>query len=92
MLDRCLNESLRPDGSFKHLEADYSIEEATYFGVDFLYNAGYFDKSKRFWTDRDFPQAEDVRQRIIGFIEKHQKSGAAGGGDYNEILEDLKKR
>ncbi|HTX22780.1 MAG TPA: hypothetical protein VMD27_13110 [Candidatus Aquilonibacter sp.] len=90
MLDRCLNESLRPDGSFKHLEADYSIEEATYFGVIFLYNAGYFDKSKRFWTDRDFPQAEDVRQRIIAFIEKHQKSGAAGGGDYNEILEDLK--
>jgi hypothetical protein len=91
MLDRCLTESLQPDGSFKHLEADFSIEEATYFGVDFLYNAGYFSKSKRFWTDQDFPQAEEVRQRIVAFIERHQKSGAAGGGDYKEMLEKLKQ-
>ena len=91
MLNRCLTETLQPDGSFKISEGDVSIEEATYFGVDFLYNAGYFNKSKRFWTDQDFPQAEAARQRIIAFIEKHQKSGAAGGGDYKEMLEDLKR-
>jgi hypothetical protein len=92
MLNGCLTETLQPNGSFKISEGDVSIEEATYFGVDFLYNAGYFNKSKRFWTDQNFPQAEEVRQRIIAFIEKHQKSGAAGGGDYNEVLEDLKKK
>ncbi len=91
MQNRCLTETLQPDGSFKPLAGDVSIEEATYFGVDFLYNAGYFNKSKRFWTDQDFPQAEEVRQRIIAFIEKHQKSGAAGGGDYREVLDDLEK-
>lgn len=91
MLNRCLAESLQPDGSFKHLAADQSIEEATYFGADFLSYIGYFDKSKRFWTDQGFPQAEEVRQRIIGFVEKHRASGAAGGGDYSTILEELKK-
>ena len=91
MLDRCLTETLQTNGSFKISAGDVSIEEATYFGVDFLYNAGYFNKSKRFWTDQDFPQAEEVRQRIIAFIERHQESGAAGGGDYKEMLEDLKK-
>ena len=91
MLHRCLTESLQPDGSFKHLEADYSIEEATYFGADFLSYIGFFDKSKRVWTDQDFPQAEEVRQRIIGFIKKHQASGAAGGGDYGTILEEFKR-
>jgi len=78
MLNRRLTESLQPDGSFKHLEADYSIEEATYFGADFLSCIGYFDKSKRFWTDQDFPQAEEARQRLVGFIEEHRASGAAG--------------
>lgn len=91
MLNRCLAESLQPDGSFKYLSADQSIEEATYFGAGFLSYIGYFDKSKRFWTDQDFPQAEEVRQRIIGFVEKHQASGAAGGGDYGTVLEELKK-
>jgi hypothetical protein len=92
MLNRCLTESLQPDGSFKHLAADQSIEEANYFGADFLSHIGYFDKSKRFWTDQDFPQAEEVRQRIVGFVEKHRTSGAGGGTEYDEVLKELKRR
>ncbi len=90
MLDRCLAESLQPDGSFKHLEADQSIEEATYFGVEFLDRIGFFNKAKRFWTDKEFPQADEVRERIIGFIERHRTTGAAGGGDYKTLLNLLK--
>jgi hypothetical protein len=91
MLDQCLTTSIQADGSFKHLEADQSIEEATYFGVEFLDRLGFFDKTKRFWTDEDFRQAEEIRERIVAFIEKHQSSGAAGGGDYATLLEELKR-
>jgi len=89
MLHRCLTESLQPDGSFKHLEADASIEQATYFGVEFLARAGFFDKSKRFWTDQDFPEAEAIRQRIIAYI-KSQTAGAGGGSWYRDALNSLK--
>jgi len=88
MLHRCLTESLQPDGSFKHVEADVSIEEATYFGVEFLSRIGFFDKSKRFWTDQDFPEADGIRQRIISFIE-HQAGSAAGGSWYHDALNSL---
>ncbi|MGD0649626.1 MAG: hypothetical protein ABSA97_00535 [Verrucomicrobiia bacterium] len=84
-----VDESLQPDGSFKRVEADGSIEDGTYYGASFLARLGYFDKSKRFWTDKDFPEAEGVRQRIISFIEKHHKSGAMGGTQYESALEEL---
>jgi hypothetical protein len=89
MLRWTVDESLQPDGSFKRVEADGSVEEKTHFGAAFLARVGYFDKSKRFWTDQDFPEAEGVRQRIIGFIEKHRKSGAMGGTQYESALEEL---
>ena len=89
MIRWTVDESLQPDGSFKRVEADGSMEYKTYFGTAFLARAGYFDKSKRFWTDQDFPEAEGVRQRIIGFIEKHRKSGAEGGKQYEDALEEL---
>jgi hypothetical protein len=87
----CLTESLQPNGSFKRSEADASIEEGTYFGAEFLARAGFFDKSKRFWTDQEFPEAEEIRQRILGFVEKHRASGATGGVYYDSVLGSLKK-
>jgi hypothetical protein len=89
MLRWTVDESLQLDGSFKRVEADGSMENKTYFGTAFLARLGYFDKSKRFWTDQDFPEAEGVRQRIIGFIEKHRKGGAEGGKQYEDALEEL---
>jgi len=50
---------------------------------------GFFDKSKRFWTSQDFPQAEEVRSRILTYVRKHQASGGAGGTQYQGVLEDL---
>ena len=37
-----------------------------YFGVSFLNEVGYFSKAHRFWTDDEFPNARDVRNRIRG--------------------------
>jgi len=89
LLNWCLTESLQPDGSFKFVEGDNSKEEGTYYGASFLSRVGYFDKSKRFWTARDFPEAEEVCQRIISYIDKHVKSGATGGDYYESVLKEL---
>jgi hypothetical protein len=89
MLDWCLMESLQPDGSFKPILPDASLEEADYFGVTFLARIGYFDPSRRFWTDTGFPDTDSVRRRIIGNINRHIKTGGAGGNYYRSILEEL---
>jgi hypothetical protein len=100
MIHRCLTESLRPDGSFRHLSADSSIEEAEYFGASFLVRTGYFDESLRFWStpesadqiaqNPDFAQAVEVRRRIISFIKKNLSGGATGGVFYKSALDGLK--
>jgi hypothetical protein len=89
MLHWCLTDSLQPDGSFKPVLADGSLEESMEYGVSFLARIGFFDKSKRFWTNQDFPQAEEVRGRILAYVKKHQASGGAGGTQYQGVLEDL---
>lgn len=89
MLRWCLTDSLQPDGSFQPNLADGSLEESMEYGVSFLARIGFFDKSKRFWTTQDFPQAEEIRNRIIVYVKKHQTSGGAGGTQYQGVLEDL---
>jgi hypothetical protein len=89
MMHWCLTESLQPDGSFKPNLADGSLEESMEYGVSFLARIGFFDKSKRFWTNQDFPQAEEVRARILAYVRKHQSSGGAGGTQYQGVLDDL---
>jgi hypothetical protein len=68
MLDWCLKESYQPDGSFKTSELDETVGDAYFYGVSFLTDAGYFDSARRFWTTRDFPEAETMRKRIAGKI------------------------
>jgi hypothetical protein len=90
MLRWCLTQSLQPDGSFRTEAGEDSIEEQTYFGVAFLARIGYFDPSRRFWTTEDFPDAESRRQAILAFIAKHRASGGAGGGYYQDALDELR--
>lgn len=89
MLQWCLTTSLQPDGSFKIIPEDGSIEEAEYYGVSFLARIGYFDKSKRFWTSREFSEASGVKDRIVAYIKQHQNSGGSGGAYYKNALEAL---
>lgn len=89
MLVWCLNESLQADGSFKPHVADGSLEEGVYYGASFLSRIGFFDKSERFWTDRDFGNAEAVRQKIIDYILKHRNTGGSGGSYYESALTDF---
>lgn len=91
MLHWCLTESLQPDGSFKGAGDADSIEEDEHFGANFLARIGYFNKARRFWTDQDFPEAEANRKRIVGFIESHMSTGAAGGAYYTSSLQEIAK-
>ncbi|HTB63609.1 MAG TPA: hypothetical protein VK737_08470 [Opitutales bacterium] len=88
MVDWCLKESLQPDGSFKTTIGDLSQEYAEYFGVEFLDEAGYFSSTKRFWTDRNFPEAAAMKQKIIDFIKQHNNTGVSGDS-YQESLAEL---
>ncbi len=90
MLQWCLKDSVLPDGSFRAgTGGEDSLEEDEYFGVAFLARAGYFDVSRRFWTDQQFPEAENLRRRLIDFIQRHKASGAAGGAYYESALREL---
>jgi len=91
MLHWCLTESLQNDGSFKSNEGDGadSLEETTAWGVEFLNRIGFFDRSKPFWTNQDFPEAEGIRQRLIAYILQHRATGGAGGGYYEDALNQL---
>ncbi len=89
MLDWCLKASLQPDGSFRRSSDDDSIEESEYFGTAFLARAGFFDKARCFWTDREFPEAGDIERRIRSRIMKHLSSGATGGAYYKSALAQL---
>jgi len=90
MLRWCLAESLQPDGSFKPLVPDASLEEADYFGAAFLARIGYFDPARRFWTDAAFPDSDAVRRRIVRSINSHIATGGAGSFYYRSILEELR--
>jgi hypothetical protein len=90
MVRWCVTESLQPDGSFRAVLPDASLEETTYFGAAFLARAGYFDRVRRFWTSAEFADADAIRQRIVANIERNLKTGGAGGAYYASILEELK--
>ena len=93
MLQWCLRDAIRPDGSFLEASSgEDSLEENEYFGVAFLVRSGYFNPSRRFWTQQQFPEAEKLRLKLIDFIQRHKASGAAGGAYYESALRELGTR
>jgi hypothetical protein len=64
LLDWCLTKAVTPDGSIAVRAAGETVSESYYFAVAFLDTIGYFDPAKCFWTDRTFPDARVVRERL----------------------------
>ena len=64
LLDWCLTAAISPDGAILARAIAESLPESYYFTVAFLDTVGYFDRMKRFWTDRDFPEAPAMRARL----------------------------
>ena len=63
IIDFCLNETLNPDGSFKMMDED-TLGSSFMFPVSVLDEAGYFRRSRRFWTYGSFPGSTEVARRI----------------------------
>ena len=87
MLAWCLTESLQADGSFEPSLADGSSQDSQYYGASFLARIGYFDPARRFWTDREFPEAAEVRERILKYVRAQVGTGSSAG--YSGVFEAL---
>jgi len=64
LLDWCLTAAIGPDGEIVARAVAESLPESYYFTIAFLDTVGYFDRAKRFWTQRDFPEAPAIRERL----------------------------
>ena len=64
LLDWCLATAIAPDGTVVARAKSESLSEGYYFTIAFLDTVGYFDPAKRFWTDREFPEAPALRPRL----------------------------
>jgi hypothetical protein len=51
----------------------------------------FFDPAQRFWTNRDFPEAAEVKKHILNFVRTHRGSGPTGD-NYRSTLEALDAR
>ena len=61
LLSWCLETAIAADGSVAARAAGESLPESYYFAVAFLDTVGFFDPTKRFWTDRRFSDAPALR-------------------------------
>ena len=64
LLDWCLSTAISPDGEIVARAVGELLPESCYFTIAFLDTVGYFDPSRRFWTELDFPEAAAVRERL----------------------------
>jgi hypothetical protein len=64
LLDWCLGMAIAEDGSVVARAAGEALPESYYFTIAFLDTVGHFDPAKRFWSDRQFPDAESLRARL----------------------------
>jgi hypothetical protein len=64
LLDWCLITAISPDGEVVARAVGESLPESYYFTIAFLDTVGYFDPSRRFWTELEFRKAPVVRERL----------------------------
>lgn len=64
LLRWCFDYAIARDGTVTARALGESTPEAYYFTIAFLETVGFFDPAKRFWTNREFPQAPALRARL----------------------------
>jgi len=78
LLAWCLDTAIAPNGSVTARAVGESLPESYYFTVAFLDTVGFFNPAKRFWTDREFPQAAALQARLEArILELHQGNSMA---------------
>lgn len=68
MLDWCLYNSVAPNGELRHPDKGDMVPDSYYFAAAFLDTVGYFDRSKRFWTDRELGDPNPIRDGMIAAL------------------------
>jgi hypothetical protein len=66
----CLATAIAPDGRVVARAKSESLAESYYFTVAFLATVGYFDPTKRFWTDRAFPEALLLQDQLARHVSR----------------------
>ena len=66
LVDWCLATAIGRDGEIVARAIGESLPEGYYFTIAFLDTVGYFDATRRFWTELDFPEAPAVWERLKG--------------------------
>jgi hypothetical protein len=65
MLDWCLADSVAPNGQVLEPDKGDMLPDSYYFAAAFLDTVGFFDRSKRFWTDKPLPDPRAIRTGMI---------------------------
>ncbi len=65
MFEWCLDHSVGKNGEIVDPDKGDMVPDSYYFAAAFLDTIGFFDRSKRFWTERLLPDPEPIR---IGMI------------------------
>jgi hypothetical protein len=60
----CLDTAVAADGTVVKRAVGEALPESYYFTIAFLDTVGFFERAKRFWTDRAFPQAPALRDLL----------------------------
>jgi hypothetical protein len=71
LLDWCLTNSVRPDGSLVDPDKSDPLPDSFYYAASFLDTIGYFDKAKRFWT-KNTPLGDPakIRAGMVAHLKK----------------------
>jgi hypothetical protein len=68
LLEWCSSTAIAADGEILVRAIGESLPESYYFTIAFLDTVGFFDRAKRFWTDRDFPHASALRNVLANHL------------------------
>lgn len=85
MFEWCLAESVTPAGKVSQPDKGDLAPDSYYFAAAFLDTIGFFDRSKRFWTDQPLPNAEPIRTGMIRELRKFNPDLTV----INDVLERL---
>jgi hypothetical protein len=68
LLQWCLDTAIAAGGAVVARAVGESLPDSYYFTIGFLDTIGFFNQRKRFWTDREFPDAQGLRQRLAARV------------------------
>jgi len=70
MFEWRLKESVTPEGKVSHPDKGDLAPDSYYFAAAFLDTVGFFDRNKRFWTDKPLPDEKPIKAGMIQELKK----------------------